>query len=330
HHLRRDAGVVGARNPENALPPHAVPAREDVLDRPPVRVADVEPAGDVGRRDHHDEPRGSGRTAGLEPPVVHPALVPPPLKRGGVEPLRQCLHDGLFLHGKRALGALSYIRRRGGCYSGKPVISSAARDPELITGSLVALLLGMTRGGAARSAGHSTPASSSLMRCLMTTSAAAGIASQAISRTIFSDRRSTTLEARRSISSSLRAPSPRATEESISLSCPIEVVWASTSISRDTGASSAGGAGTGSTGAAAAGASSTSAARSGGAVAVGVSSVMRSRSRSRMSVSRLLIEANSAASGIWPVASSSARTGAAACARRRFVESSCANGIGAS
>ena len=50
-HLGGDAGVVGAGLPEHVLAAHALEADQDVLERVVERVADVERAGDVGRRD---------------------------------------------------------------------------------------------------------------------------------------------------------------------------------------------------------------------------------------------------------------------------------------
>ena len=51
HGLRGDAGVVGARHPEGVVALHAVPADEHVLDGVVERVAHVQRAGDVRRRD---------------------------------------------------------------------------------------------------------------------------------------------------------------------------------------------------------------------------------------------------------------------------------------
>ena len=51
HDLGGDAGVVGARQPEGVEPVHPLPAHEDVLERVVQRVADVQGAGDVRRRD---------------------------------------------------------------------------------------------------------------------------------------------------------------------------------------------------------------------------------------------------------------------------------------
>src|SRR5690606_9529556 len=55
HHLRGDAGVIHARLPEDALAAQPLEADQDVLQRVVERVADVERAGDVRRRDHDAE-----------------------------------------------------------------------------------------------------------------------------------------------------------------------------------------------------------------------------------------------------------------------------------
>jgi hypothetical protein len=49
HHLRGDAGVVGAGDPERGFAQHAVPAGEDVHLGLVEHVAHVQAAGDVGR-----------------------------------------------------------------------------------------------------------------------------------------------------------------------------------------------------------------------------------------------------------------------------------------
>ena len=51
HHLGGDAGVVGARLPQHVAPAHALEADQNVLQRVVERVADMQRAGDVGRRD---------------------------------------------------------------------------------------------------------------------------------------------------------------------------------------------------------------------------------------------------------------------------------------
>ena len=55
HHLRGDAGVIGAGEPEGAAAAHATPAGEDVHLRLVEHVAHVQAAGDVGRRQQNGE-----------------------------------------------------------------------------------------------------------------------------------------------------------------------------------------------------------------------------------------------------------------------------------
>ena len=51
HHLRGDAGVVGARLPQHVLAAHALEPAQDVLQRVVERMAHMQRAGDVRRRD---------------------------------------------------------------------------------------------------------------------------------------------------------------------------------------------------------------------------------------------------------------------------------------
>src|SRR5205085_11733741 len=83
-HLRRDAGVVGADDPECILAQHALAAGEDVLKRDVERVADVERARDVRRR-HDDRPRLLLRAIGPEQPAIFPVRVPALLDFPGFE-----------------------------------------------------------------------------------------------------------------------------------------------------------------------------------------------------------------------------------------------------
>jgi hypothetical protein len=81
--LGRDSGVIGARQPENIVAAHPVVAGVDVLDRIVERVSHVEGAGDVRRRNHHDEARLVGRGIGAERARLFPPPIPP-IVRGGV------------------------------------------------------------------------------------------------------------------------------------------------------------------------------------------------------------------------------------------------------
>ena len=51
HHLRGDAGMVHARLPQHVLAAHALEADQDVLQRVVERMAHMQRAGDIGRRD---------------------------------------------------------------------------------------------------------------------------------------------------------------------------------------------------------------------------------------------------------------------------------------
>jgi hypothetical protein len=89
HHLRGDAGVVGAGLPQRVEAAHPVPADQDVLQRVVEGVAHVQRAGHVGRRDHDRERSrpGLGIGAGLEGARLFPGGIEAGLGLGGVEGL---------------------------------------------------------------------------------------------------------------------------------------------------------------------------------------------------------------------------------------------------
>ncbi len=74
HDLSGDTGVIGARLPERVCAPHAVVADQGIHDRVLERVAHVQAAGDVGRRDH--DAVGLALAARREVAVLLPGLVP--------------------------------------------------------------------------------------------------------------------------------------------------------------------------------------------------------------------------------------------------------------
>ena len=88
--------MIGADHPERVLALQPSVAREDVLQRIVERMADVERAGDVGRR-VDDRPRLGVRALGTEQAVLLPMAVPAGFDRGGVEGL-----------GQRVLGKLAH------------------------------------------------------------------------------------------------------------------------------------------------------------------------------------------------------------------------------
>ena len=86
HHLGGDAGMIGADHPERILPLQARVADQDILQRIVERVADMERAGDVGRRD--DDGEGLRRVArGAELAGGFPMRVPAGFDGGGIESL---------------------------------------------------------------------------------------------------------------------------------------------------------------------------------------------------------------------------------------------------
>ena len=66
HHLRRDAGMIGARLPQRIPALHARIADQDVLQGEVQRMAHVQAAGDIGRRHHDGEGVAGGIPAGGE------------------------------------------------------------------------------------------------------------------------------------------------------------------------------------------------------------------------------------------------------------------------
>src|SRR5690348_7571142 len=77
--LRRDAGVVNAREPESAAAGHAAPADEDVDLGVFEHVADVDGAGDIGRRNGDGENLSRMARFGAVELVFKPGLSPAPL-----------------------------------------------------------------------------------------------------------------------------------------------------------------------------------------------------------------------------------------------------------
>ena len=73
HHLGGDAGVVGAGQPERVVAEHAMPADGDVDLGVLEHVADVERAGDVGRRNDERKYAAAGVSAAARkmPESIH-------------------------------------------------------------------------------------------------------------------------------------------------------------------------------------------------------------------------------------------------------------------
>ncbi len=85
-HLRRDAGVVGARLPQHVLAAHALEPSKDVLQRVVERMAHMQGAGDVGRRNDDTVRRGLSALgpAGAKGARLFPLLVDAALDLGGL------------------------------------------------------------------------------------------------------------------------------------------------------------------------------------------------------------------------------------------------------
>ena len=95
HHLRGDAGMVHARLPQHVLAAHALEADQDVLQRVVERVAHMQRAGDVRRRDDDGEGLGArlGTRAGAEGVRLLPELGDLRLDGGGIVGLVKHLDD---------------------------------------------------------------------------------------------------------------------------------------------------------------------------------------------------------------------------------------------
>ena len=91
HHLRRDAGMVGAHHPQRILAAQPLVADDDVLQRIVERVADMQAAGHIGRRIDDGEGHGVG-PVGAEQALLLPMLIPAGLDCRGVEGFRQLGH----------------------------------------------------------------------------------------------------------------------------------------------------------------------------------------------------------------------------------------------
>ena len=94
-HLRGDAGMIGAGLPQRVPPLHAPPADQRVLDGEGQRMADMQAARDVGRRDHDGEGRRAAAGIGAEGAARLPPLIEALFEGGG--------REGLVEHG-RTLG----------------------------------------------------------------------------------------------------------------------------------------------------------------------------------------------------------------------------------
>ena len=89
--LGRDTRVVHARQPQHLVALHALAARERVHESVVERVAHVELAGDVRRREDDGVRRLVASRVGREMSGVDPALVQPGLHRLRIPGLRQCV-----------------------------------------------------------------------------------------------------------------------------------------------------------------------------------------------------------------------------------------------
>ena len=86
HHLRGDSSVVNARQPADVVPAHPLPAGEHVLHRGGQRVAEMQRAGDVGRRLDDRKRRLVAGVLRAEETLFFPELGPMRLDLRGLVP----------------------------------------------------------------------------------------------------------------------------------------------------------------------------------------------------------------------------------------------------
>ena len=75
HHLRRDAGMVGAGLPQHVPAAHALQPAHDVLQGIVERMAHMQAAGDIGRRNDDRVGLGVGPSAAFEDAGIFPVGV---------------------------------------------------------------------------------------------------------------------------------------------------------------------------------------------------------------------------------------------------------------
>ena len=107
-HLGGDAGVVGAGQPQGRLAAHALEADQHVLQRVVQRMADVQAAGDVGRRNDNAERLGVRIVGRGEGAGLFPGRVQARLDGLGIE--------GLFKHRMSLMKTAAPRERAAGLY----------------------------------------------------------------------------------------------------------------------------------------------------------------------------------------------------------------------
>ena len=92
HHLRGDAGMVGAGLPQHVAPLHAAIANENILQHVGQSVADMQRPGHVRRRNHNRVRCGVARRVGGERAGFFPLAINPAFAGGRVKMLIQRAH----------------------------------------------------------------------------------------------------------------------------------------------------------------------------------------------------------------------------------------------
>ena len=87
HHLRRDAGMVRSRLPQHILAAHPLKPDQQILQRVVQRVAHMQHAGDVWRRNDDGIGLRRGIAGWLEASGLFPCLVQARFGFGGIKSL---------------------------------------------------------------------------------------------------------------------------------------------------------------------------------------------------------------------------------------------------
>jgi hypothetical protein len=109
--LGGDAGMVGARLPQHVTPTHALEAGENVLQRVVEGMADMQAAGDIGRRNDDGKRLRAGAAAGLEGAGGFPLGIDAPFHIRRVESLVEHAESANSGRGIAASWPFGQVRR---------------------------------------------------------------------------------------------------------------------------------------------------------------------------------------------------------------------------
>ena len=119
HHLGGDAGMVGARQPERGLTLHPRETRQDILQGIVERMADMQRAGDIGRRNNDGEGLGGRIVDGREAARRLPLGVEAWFGGLGIEGFFKHAGAGAYRAGARRGSADAPVSRAGNELAGQ-------------------------------------------------------------------------------------------------------------------------------------------------------------------------------------------------------------------